>query len=118
MCISRAVIEEVGGLDPVYAANSYEDDDYCLRVRAAGFAIVVCEDAFVHHDGGATRAAKELDAPANRARSASVFARRWGLAIDGADDPTPAIARGFLRSRDYVALPSAVRANGASIVRT
>jgi GT2 family glycosyltransferase len=118
MCISRAVIEEVGGLDPVYAANSYEDDDYCLRVRAAGFAIVVCEDAFVHHDGGATRAAKELDAPANRARSASVFARRWGLAIDGADDPIPAIARGFLRSRDYVALPSAVRANGASIVRT
>jgi GT2 family glycosyltransferase len=53
MAVSRAAIEQVGMLDErlfMYV----EDVDWCLRIRAAGFAVVFVPDARVRHRGGSS----------------------------------------------------------------
>lgn len=45
----RDVFERVGGLDEAFKFGFFEDDDYCRRVRAAGYRIAIAEDCFVHH---------------------------------------------------------------------
>jgi GT2 family glycosyltransferase len=50
----RELIEAVGLLDEVYDLGFYEDDDYCIRVKRAGYNLVCREDVFVYHRGSAT----------------------------------------------------------------
>lgn len=52
--IKREVIQEIGPLDKKFGVGMFEDDDYCLRIRLAGFRLAVAEDAFVYHQGSAT----------------------------------------------------------------
>ena len=49
VAIPRAVYEDIGGLDESYGRGFFEDDDYCMRVRKAGYRIVIVDDVFVHH---------------------------------------------------------------------
>ncbi len=51
MLITRPCYEVVGGLDGAFFAY-YEEIDYCLRARAAGFKIVACPSARVAHERG------------------------------------------------------------------
>jgi len=48
----RDVIDRVGLLDEAFGLGYYEDDDYCIRVRQAGYRLVCAEDVFVYHRGG------------------------------------------------------------------
>lgn len=47
----REVFEQVGLLDEDFGLGMFEDDDYCIRVRQAGYKLVVVEDSFVYHKG-------------------------------------------------------------------
>jgi hypothetical protein len=47
--LKREAFERVGLLDERFGTAFYEDYDYCLRLRQAGYEIVVAEDAFVYH---------------------------------------------------------------------
>jgi GT2 family glycosyltransferase len=48
--IRREVMEKIGGLDSEYFAY-WEDTDYCLRARKAGFRIVYCPLSKIWHKG-------------------------------------------------------------------
>ncbi|MCE5336968.1 MAG: glycosyltransferase family 2 protein [Desulfobacteraceae bacterium] len=48
----RDVLDRVGLLDEGFGRGFYEDDDYSLRVRKAGYRLVCAEDVFVYHKGG------------------------------------------------------------------
>ena len=47
----RAIYEKLGGLDERFTPGNYEDDDYSLRIRAAGYELLLCRDTFIHHFG-------------------------------------------------------------------
>ncbi len=47
--IPRRVIDAVGELDERFAAYGWEDNDYCRRVRNAGYRLAVHDDVFVDH---------------------------------------------------------------------
>lgn len=47
----REVIEQVGMLDEDFGLGMFEDDDYCIRVRQAGYKLAVAEDSYVYHKG-------------------------------------------------------------------
>ncbi|MDD5301361.1 MAG: glycosyltransferase family 2 protein [Gallionella sp.] len=65
VAIPRHVLEQVGLLDEDFGRGYYEDLDYSLRVKAAGFRLGVAEDTFVYHRGSTSfgklpRETKEL----------------------------------------------------------
>lgn len=107
MCIDRRVIEEVGGIDEGFGAGNFEDDDYCIRVRAAGYKIYVCTDSFIHHFGSKTFEANKVDWKSMMERNWARFARKWGYperGFAGSYKPLHAIAGGFDRARHFVPL--------------
>lgn len=55
MAISRRAIEEAGLFDEATFGRGYgEENDFSMRVRAAGMRNVLCDDAYVVHHGGAS----------------------------------------------------------------
>lgn len=108
-CISREVLDQIGGLDEAYAIGNFEDDDYCMRVRAAGYLIYVCNDVFIHHFGSRSFAANNVDYSATMNANWERFAKKWGFA-----GPLPATgysgaqahARGFRRAEHFHPFPS------------
>jgi GT2 family glycosyltransferase/glycosyltransferase involved in cell wall biosynthesis len=51
MLIAREVFDTIGLLDEAYFF-SFEDIDFCLRARDAGFEIACVQDARAYHEGG------------------------------------------------------------------
>lgn len=54
LLFKREVMERIGLLDERFSPGHYEDDDYCYRIRLAGFRLMMAGDAFVHHHGSAS----------------------------------------------------------------
>ena len=52
--MSRKVYEQIGDLDERFGRGMFEDDDYCYRIKKAKLDILVSEDVFIHHYGGAS----------------------------------------------------------------
>lgn len=48
LVIARNALQAVGGIDPVLGPTRQGIADLVLRLRAAGYAVVRCEDAFAH----------------------------------------------------------------------
>ncbi|MBI4375734.1 MAG: glycosyltransferase family 2 protein [Elusimicrobia bacterium] len=83
----------VGTLDERFGIGCYEDFDYCLRLRQAGYELVLAEEAFVHHHGHKTFGSEE----AMRQRAAAnreVFIDKWcRRAAEFLDQLDPVLAR-------------------------
>ena len=54
VAVRRAVWQQLGGLDTAFGLGYYEDFDFSLRLRRAGFAQVIAEDVFIAHAGSAS----------------------------------------------------------------
>jgi GT2 family glycosyltransferase len=108
-CISRTVLDQIGALDERFSLGNFEDDDYCMRVRAAGYWIYVCDDVFIHHFGSRSFAANNVDYRASMNENWEKFARKWGytgpLPAQGYN-PAQAYGRGFDRSLHYIPFPA------------
>lgn len=54
MLIREETVRAVGRFDESFGIGNFEDDDYCLRTRRAGYRLCMAEDCFVFHYGGRT----------------------------------------------------------------
>ncbi len=54
VAIKREVIDKIGLLDERYGIGMFEDDDYAIAVKNAGYKLLCAEDVFIHHFGNAT----------------------------------------------------------------
>jgi GT2 family glycosyltransferase len=79
MAISRSLIERIGGFDPMFAIGNYEDDDYSVRARKAGFRLWVCQDSFIHHFGSRTFSLLSDEHRDLMAENALRFCAKWGI---------------------------------------
>ncbi|WP_020471398.1 glycosyltransferase [Zavarzinella formosa] len=73
----REVIDRIGLLDEQFGLGCYEDDDFCLRARRAGFRAVIARDAFVHHFGSRTFAGGGIDLGALMRQNQRKFLSKW-----------------------------------------
>jgi GT2 family glycosyltransferase len=79
LVIRKEVYEEVGGLNETDLAVAYNDVDFCLRVREAGYRNVWTPYAELYHHESATRGNEDTPAKQARfAREAAYIKQRWG----------------------------------------
>jgi GT2 family glycosyltransferase len=104
MAISRRVLDAIGGFDPTFAVGNFEDDDYSVRARLAGFRLWVCQDSFVHHFGSTTFALIDDDHRALLVENGLRFAEKWGLP-PGVSPKLAEPTRRFDPARDRIPLP-------------
>jgi hypothetical protein len=80
LAFRRDVYERIGLLDERFEIGMFEDSDYALRCRNAGYRAICAEDVFVHHFGGTSFGQLFANGEhmelfeANRLR----FERKWG----------------------------------------
>lgn len=51
VAMRRNLLDNIGYLDENFGLGMFEDDDYCLRTKKAGFTLAVVEDCFIYHKG-------------------------------------------------------------------
>lgn len=74
--LHREVFDALGGFDPVFHPAYYEDVDFVLRARRAGYPLVLVEDVLVvHHQRGSTTESSAEFPELSRQRA--VFVERW-----------------------------------------
>ncbi len=105
----RDVYETVGALDERFGLGTLEDEDYAVRVRAAGYRVVCADDVFVHHFGHASFDELVPSGDYHRllAKNRSLFEEKWGVRWTGYERR---------RSSNYAALTQRVRETIASTV--
>ncbi|MCS7458846.1 glycosyltransferase [Paenibacillus doosanensis] len=80
VAMKREVYETVGELDCGYEIGMFEDDDYCVRARQAGYRLAIIEDAFVYHHGSISF--KKMESERYAAlwnKNKQYFEQKWGL---------------------------------------
>ncbi|NOZ08595.1 MAG: glycosyltransferase, partial [FCB group bacterium] len=77
MLLSREIYNEIGGFDESFGLGNFEDDDLCLKIRAAGYAIMVNEGVYIHHFGSRTFKANGMDYSGSLKEKGKKFAEKW-----------------------------------------
>ncbi len=99
MVLRRAVYEQVGGMDAEHLVVDFNDIDFCLKLRAAGYRVIWTPHAqLVHHESatrGANRSAEQL---ARYARESACMRQRWARWLDNDPAYNP---NWSLRNRDF-----------------
>ncbi|HUE96334.1 MAG TPA: glycosyltransferase, partial [Longimicrobiaceae bacterium] len=85
----RAVFDEVGGFDEAFPID-FNDVDYCLRIRRAGYRIVFTPHAELYHHESASFGARTQD-PAGTEE----MRRRWADVLDRDPYYNPNLTRDF-----------------------
>ncbi len=84
LLIRDAALAKVGLFDESFGIGNFEDTDYCYRMRAAGYRMVVAEDCFVFHYGGRTFEGMGLTGGRFRelmAENRQRYIEKWGLRL-------------------------------------
>lgn len=76
--LRRAVYEKVGAFDENYGLGYLEEMDYCRRVRAAGWKLLVDRSAFVFH-GGLKESRVAGDDGGSQTFRTRPWAARWNI---------------------------------------
>ena len=80
VAMRRKVLSQVGPLDEAYGVGMFEDDDFAVRMRQAGYRVACAEDAYVHHVGqGAFRKLSPGEYDALWKRNQAYFEKKWGV---------------------------------------
>lgn len=77
LALRREAIAQVGPLDERFGPGTYEDDDYCRRLREAGWRLLLAPGSFVWHWGNRTFIGNGLSMQECQERNAAAFAAKW-----------------------------------------
>ena len=82
LIVRKSVFEEVGGLDAENLKVAFNDVDFCLKVKAAGYASAWTPFAELYHHESATRGSDDDPEKRARFRSEVLFMKaKWGRTL-------------------------------------
>jgi len=82
LLVRKEVFNEAGGFDETNLAISFNDIDFCLRLRAAGFQNVWTPYAnLVHHESASRGHQRAPEEQAQFVREATYMQRKWGTEL-------------------------------------
>jgi MFS family permease len=84
LLVRRAAFDDIGGLDTSFPV-AYNDVDFCLKLRRAGWRILYVPDGVLLHEVSASFETHQLGREAGHDSDATRMADRWGDAL--LDDP-------------------------------
>jgi GT2 family glycosyltransferase len=79
MLVSPECLDMIGGFDPVFGLGNFEDDDYSLRAKLAGFTTWIVDGAWLFHEGSQTFGQLDINYEQNIQRNMEIFCRKWKL---------------------------------------
>lgn len=74
--IRKNIYDLLGGLANIYSLGNYEDDDFCLRARLAGYKLRIACNSFVFHYGSKTFIRQKIDYKKVMQRNEKIFFQR------------------------------------------
>ena len=78
MFTRKALFLDHGGFDEQYLALAFNDVDYCLRLREAGYTSLILPAAQLYHYAASTRSTdRQLERESVRRREQDVMLERW-----------------------------------------
>lgn len=75
----RAVVDRIGGFDETFGRGNFEDNDFCLRATISGFKSRITKDVFIHHVGGQTFRALNMDYQQSLEDNWSIYKTKWNI---------------------------------------
>jgi len=69
----------VGGFDEGYPVGGFEDDDLCMKLRTAGFRLLVAHGSYVHHAAHVTFDLNGVDWRHHQQENQRRFQEKWGV---------------------------------------
>ncbi len=82
LVVRKEVYDEVGGLDATHLEVAFNDIDFCLKVRQAGYRNVFTPFAELYHHESASRGPDETPEKARRfAAEVTTLRKRWGAEL-------------------------------------
>jgi len=79
--VKRRVIRKVGALDEIFTPGNCEDNDYSLRIRKAGFRLILCNDTFIHHFGSVSFKKNPKEFKDVLRINNGKFKEKWGIDV-------------------------------------
>jgi GT2 family glycosyltransferase len=76
--VRKAAFKEIGFLDERYDPGNFEDFDYSVRLRRAGWELLVAEDVWLHHEMHATLHKLNVPLDALLETNRQKFVEKWG----------------------------------------
>jgi GT2 family glycosyltransferase len=99
LVVRRAVYEQVGGMDEQNLVIDFNDIDFCLKLRAAGYRVIWTPHAqLVHHESASRGANRSADQLARYAREMACLRARWSRWLDNDPAYNP---NASLKNRDF-----------------
>lgn len=79
--VRRRIFEVIGLFDEQFRVGQFEDADFFLRARKAGFQLGTTGSSFIHHFGSVTQDALRNNVPGRpyEAENRAYFRRKWRL---------------------------------------
>ena len=72
----------IGGFDTRFWPGNFEDNDYCLRIKLAGYKILIARDVYIHHFGSKTFSGEKFIYKDTLINNWQKFREKWGLPED------------------------------------
>lgn len=100
LLVKREIYNEVGGLDEQFEV-AYNDVDFCLRVRAAGYQNIYTPNSELYHHESKTRGSDNTKSKQKRFdKEKALLLERWSIIIEN----DPAYNPNLTRSREDFSL--------------
>ena len=80
LMIRKSAFQQVGFFDERFTPGNYEDFDYSVRLRRAGYKLVVAESVWLHHEMHTTLDQLNVPLDALLANNRQKFVEKWGEA--------------------------------------